>query len=327
MGVLLPSLVLSSSLLVLAGCGGEEEPSGRTSASEAAEEATSGADGTLAGDPVTIRRFTDPAVEVVDEADLVAYALPGLTGDGADCVRDRVDVGVVLGNDVERGAAVLSDLVLSCVADREVGKVLAMYAVGFETDGPSRYSALSGCATEALADTDPAEVREALVRVYGERLELSGPPTSRAVAAEEIARLTDCSASATPTVEATSPSPEASGSPEPSEEGGGESRVIGWDRLQPGDCLVDLPRGRITDVTVVGCQTRHRIEVVGATFSAGSDDAETQCANLYTAFTGRRHDPARHVLDHLEAEPGTLSSRLICLASPADGRATTGSLR
>lgn len=324
MGVLRASLLLSSALLALAACEGDGQPSRDDPSSSQADDEV---DGTLSGDPTAIRTFVEPAVEVVDGADLTDYVLPGLTGPGADCVEEGVDLEVALGNDVETGAASVAELVLSCVDPGEVGKIFAMYAVGFETDGPSRYDDLEECAGEGFAEIGSAEARESLARVYGERLELSGPPTSRAVAAGEITRLTDCSPSATPSADALPETPDPTETPEPSDEGPAESRVINWDRLQPGDCLTSLPRGPISKVTVVDCAARHRLEVVGATFSAGADDAKSQCANLYTAYTGAKLDRSRYVLDQLEPEPGSLSQRLICLAAPADGKATTGSLR
>lgn len=324
MGVLRTSLLLTSALLALAACQSDGQSSGDEPSST---EADGEVDGTLSGDPTAIRTFVEPAVEVADSADLADYVLPGLTGPGAECVEEGADVEVALGNDVEAGAASVSELVLSCVDQGEVGKIFAMYAVGFEADGPSRYVDLEECAAEGFADVSGAEAREALARVYGERLELTGPPTSRAVAAGEITRLTDCSPTSTPTADAASETPEPSATPEPSDEGPVESRVINWDRLQPGDCLTTLPLGRISKVTVVDCGTPHRVEVVGATFSAGADDATSQCANLYTAYTGESLDRSKYVLDQLEPEPGSLSQRLICLATPADGKATTGSLR
>lgn len=200
MGVLRTSLLLSSALLALAACESDgqssrDDPSSTEAETEAdtEPEAEPGPEGILSGDPTAIRAFPEPAVEVVDRADLTDYLLPGLTGAGADCVEEKVDVETALGTDVEAGAASVSELVLSCVEESEIAKILAMYAVGFESDGPSRYDDLARCASVDFAVLPAAEARESLARVYGERLELSGPPTSRAVAADEIARLTDCS--------------------------------------------------------------------------------------------------------------------------------------
>jgi hypothetical protein len=309
---------LALCLVVLAGCGGDSEgpPTG-----EETVEAVGAGEGSLFADPGAIRLFADPAAEINSDGDLVDYLLPGLTGSGADCLGDEIDADAVLESETAEGAAMVADLVLACVAPDEVGKIFGMYAAGFEEDGRSRYADLAVCVVDGFSDLDPAEVEEALVRVYTERLDLAGPPTSRVAAADEIADLTTCSTSASPTPETPSETPDEPSQPPRNQ------RVVRWDLLQPGNCLVDLPSGRITQVIVVDCRVPHRLEVVGATFSGGSGNADSQCANLYANYTGRNLAESEHRLESLQGEPGSLSARLICLATRADRRPMTGSLR
>jgi hypothetical protein len=319
---------LTFCLAVLAGCGGDSERArigdGITATgeetTEPVEEVVVG-EGSLFADPGAIRKFADPATEITSSSDLVDYLLPGLTGSGADCLGGQIDADAVLESDAAEGAATVADLILACVAPDEVGKILGMYAVGFEKDGPSRYADLAVCVADGFRDLDPAEVEESLVRVYTERLDLSGPPTSRQAAADEIADRTTCSTAASPP-----PTPPSETPVEPSEPPRNQ-RVILWNLLQAGDCLGDLPSGRITQVTVISCRVPHRLEVVGATFSTSADDADSQCANLYANYTGQSLNKSDHRLESLRGEPGSFSARLVCLATASDRSRTTGSIR
>lgn len=318
MGVALHLISLASCVVVLAGCGGDsgEPPTGEKTVKE-----VGAGEGSLFADPGAIRQFADPAAEINSDGDLVEYLLPGLTGSGADCLEDEIDADAVLESDMAEGAKLVADLILACVAPDEVGKIFGMYAVGFEEDGRSRYADLAVCVADGFSTLDGAEVEEALARVYVERLNLAGPPTSRLVAADEIADLTECSTSASPPPETPDQAPDET------DQAPRNQRMIRWDLLQPGNCLVDLPSGRIVQVTVVDCSVPHRLEVVGATFSGGSGKADSQCANLYANYTGRNLDESEHRLEFLQGAPGSLSARLVCLATAADRRPMTGSLR
>ena len=131
------------------------------------------ATGTLFADPGAIRPFADPAVEIQGDRDLVDYVLPGLTGSGADCLAERIDVDEVLASRTADGAAAVADLILACVASDEIGKVFGMYAVGFEDDGRSRYADLAACVTDGFSDLDRNRTEPSLVLVLDERLDLA----------------------------------------------------------------------------------------------------------------------------------------------------------
>ena len=294
------------------GTGADE--AGRTDAGETVKEAMA-VDGTLFADPGAIRPFADPATEIQGDGDLVDYLLPGLTGSGADCLEEMVDTDDVLASAPADGATTVGELVLACVAPDEIGKIFGMYAVGFEEDGRSRYADLAACVTDGFADLDRAQVQGSLVAVYVERLDLAGAPTSRLAAAEQIDELTACSTTATLPEE-----PDDAGEPPTNQ------RVIRWDRLQPGDCLVDLAPTQVTTVAAVDCRNSHLFEVVGSTFSTSADDPSTQCANLYAHYTGKQVTATGDRLEHLLSAPGSLSMRLICLVSSADGSSRTGSI-
>jgi hypothetical protein len=324
MGVALRLISQALCLVLLAGCGGDKEERSAGDeppvGDETVEEVEVG-QGTLFADPEAIRQYTAPAAQISTDADLVAYLLPGLTGSGAHCLEDELDADQILESSIADGAVVVVERILACVAPEQIGKIFGMYAVGFEKDGPSRYAGLAECVIDGFSRLDRADVEEALTEVYTERLDLAGPPTSRLVAAEKIDDLTGCSTSAPPTPEGSDQIPH---DPDPSPQ---NQRVIKWELLQPGDCLVDLPSARVLQVTVVDCSVPHRLEVVGAAFSGSPDDADSQCANLYANYTGRNLDEAEHRIEYLQGEPGSLSARLICLATAADGRPRAGSLR
>lgn len=288
------------------------EPVTSTEASDPPTEEVVLGEGSLFADPGAIRDFPDPAGQIRAEVDLVQYLLPGLTGSGADCLESRLDLDDTLSGSSSSPAGV-ADSVQACVAPDEIGKIFGMYAVGFEEDGTSRYADLAACVTDEFGAQEPTEVGDALTAVYVERLDLAGPPTSREVAADEIERLTNCST-------------EVTAAPAPTREPRYE-RSVAWNLLQPGDCLVDLPSGTVVNVTVVDCRTRHRLEVVGATFSSGGQDPGTQCENLYTNYTGRPFEQSDHRLEYLQSEAGGLSARLVCLATNAARSPTTGSIR
>ncbi len=330
MGAARNLMSLTFCLAVLTGCGDSDRLTGEETTETGEETTETGGEtveevgpgeGSLFADPGAIRPFADPDTEIKSYSDLVDYLLPGLTGSGADCLGEEIDADAVLEGDAAEGAAMVADLILACVDPDEVGKIFGMYAVGFEKDGRSRYADLAVCVADGFRDLDPAEVEEALVRVYTERLDLSGPPTSRLAAADEIADLTTCPTSASPPPETPPETPGETSQPPRNQ------RVILWNLLQPGDCLVDLPSGRITQVTVVDCRVPHRLEVVGATFSVSSDNVDSQCANLYANYTGQKLGESDHRLSYLQSEPGSLSARLICMATAADSSRTTGSIR
>lgn len=196
MGVAVRLMSTALCLVLLAGCGGESEerPAGDETpvGDETVDEVEVG-EGTLFADPGAIRQFSDPAAEITSDSDLVAYLLPGLTGSGADCLEDEIDVDEILESSIAAGTELVVDRILACVAPQEIGKIFGMYAVGFEDDGRSRYPDLAACAIDGFSGLDRAEVEEALAKVYTERLDLAGPPTSRLVAAEQIEDLTNCS--------------------------------------------------------------------------------------------------------------------------------------
>lgn len=284
-----------------------------TTDSEPAEER-----GALVADPAGIRSFSDPAAEILGDADLVDYLLPGLTGSGADCLERELAGSEVLDRELEEGAEETATLVLRCVDADSIGRVFGMYAVGFEETGPDQFAALEPCLAEQFGQLQVGDLSAALTRLYTERLDLFGPPTSRIVAADDIDELTTCGSGP----EASEPPAPASS---PTRRPPRNERPVPWGLLRPGDCLAGLPEGDFTQVVALNCAVSHRFEVVGATF--GGSDPAVACTNLYRHYTGRDVEGSGHELTWIAPAPGSLSARLICMAGPAGGGTTRGSLR
>lgn len=323
MGSAAPLASLALALVVLAGCGGDEErprAADDPSSAQADAEEIKGVDGTLAGDPGSIRPFVNPQAEIASDGDLVDYLLPGLSGTGVDCLEDDIDVEDILSSSVQEGATATVALILDCVATEETAEIFTMYAVGFEEDGRDRYADLASCVADGFGTLGRDDLEGPLENVYIERLDLLGPPTSRQVAAEELERLTPCSATREPPREETEPPRETEPPPQ-------NRRVVQWTALSPGDCLVGLPAGKVEQVVVVDCRVPHRYEVVGGTFAGTNPGPVEQCKNLYEHYTGRKFARSSHRLDYLTAAPGSVTVRLVCLASEGDGRKRRGSIR
>lgn len=288
-------------MVVLAACGqGDEDPP------EIADYESPL--GTLDGSPSDIVGFTDPAAQITDEAAAVAYLLPGLTGTGADCVEEQIDLDAVLEPQTRASnAADASSLVQDCVEPESIGKLVAMYAVGFDADAGHQYVALADCVTAEFGDLSTAVRLEVVGDIFAKRLDLYGPLESPGVAADAIARHTSCTPDEPDVDDETETPQEPSDPATPTERPGKPNRrVIRWDLLQPGDCLVDLPSGTIQQVTVVDCSVPHRHEVVGSTFSSAGTKQEiaNQCRNLFAHYSGRQAGDAGYDLTWLAPEPG-----------------------
>ncbi len=196
MGVAARLVSLAVCLGMLVGCGDGDDDAGSADDGSLFDQETTelgeAGEGTLSADPEAIRPFSNPATQISSDADLVAYLLPGLTGSGVDCLETGLDAERLLDSEVDAGAELVATGILACVAPDEIGKIIGMYAVGFEDDGASRYADLAVCVAEGFAALDRPTVERVLIAVYTERLALYGPPDSRVVAASAIERLTDC---------------------------------------------------------------------------------------------------------------------------------------
>ena len=290
------------------GCGDSREE-----AEPAATDAKATQKGDLDGDPSDIELFSDPAADVITDADLVAYLLPGMSGPGADCVEAAIDRQAILDVEIKTGAAAAAKLAGECVTDDSFGKVIAMYAVGFSDEGATHYSDIEPCVADEFSELTASQRHDALQSIFQARLDLTGPLTSPDIAADAVARLTPCTTAAGNATDTTT-APSAG------------SRTIGWAQLQAGDCLPALPQGQIAQVTVVDCSVPHATEVVGASFLT-SAEAENGCRNLFTNHTGQAIEATTYTLDIVEGVPGSLSARVVCLATPTSGELTTGSLK
>lgn len=281
--------------------------------------------GPVQGEVTAIEVFTDPASQIQTNADLAAYLLPGLSGEGVQCAKDALDPEAILDLPLAEGSRTVTGIVLECVDRSDLGRIVAIYAVGFQADGAERFRELGPCAAAAFASDSPKGLREGLESIYLARLDLAAPPTSPDIANELLRQNSDClTATTTPSATTTTSSatpltPEATSTP-------ANTRSIKWNLLAPGDCLAAIPQGDITTVTVTSCDVPHVTEVVGASFLT-SAEAENGCRSLFKNYTGQEIEATQAVLDILESTSPTGSLRVICLASSIDGQPVTGTLR
>jgi hypothetical protein len=325
---------LALSGLLVAGCSSGQAgnaavplppPTGAPTSVESAVSATREA-GSVRGEVTAIEVFADPASQIHTNADLTAYLLPGLAGDGVQCAEDALDPAAILAMPLTEGARTVTGIILECVDRDDVGSIVAMYAVGFQADGAERFPEVGPCAAAALAPDSAKALRAGLESIYLARLDLAAPPTSPDIANEFLQQNSGCLDAPTTT---TSPIPVTSTAPPPTQEAtptAANTRSIKWNLLAPGDCLAAVPQGDVTTVTVTSCDVPHVTEVVGASFLTTAE-AENGCRNLLKNYTGQEIQPTPVALDILESTSPTGSLRVICLASSSDGQPTTGSLR
>ncbi len=235
-----------------------------------------------------------------------------MSGPGADCVEAAIERQAILDVEIKIGAAAAAKVAGECVTDDSFGKIIAMYAVGFSDEGATRYADIEPCVADELSEFTASQRHDVLQSIFEARLDLAGPLRSPDIAADAVARLTPCTTAGNATDTTTAPS--------------AGSRTIGWAQLQAGDCLPILPQGQIAQVTVDDCSLPHATEVVGASFLTPAE-AETGCRNLFTNHTGQAIEATPYTLDIVEGAPGSLSARVVCLATPTSGELTTGSLK
>jgi hypothetical protein len=281
--------------------------------------------GSVRGDAAAIEVFTDPGSQIHDNADLAAYLLPGLSGDGVHCAQDGLEPETIFGLSLEEASRTVTGIILECIDRGDVGSIVAMYAVGFQADGADRFREVGSCAAAAFATDSTKTLRAGLESIYRARLDLPAPPTSPGIAAEFLQQNSECLVSTTTPAS----TPVTTAAPTPTQEStpaAANTRSIKWNLLAPGDCLAAIPQGDVTTVTVTNCDVPHVTEVVGASFLT-TEEAETGCSNLFSNYTGREIESTPLVLDILEAASPTGSLRVICLASSSDGQPTSGSVR
>ncbi len=282
--------------------------------------------GSARGEVAAIEVFADPASQIHTNADLTAYLLPGLSGDGVQCAEQAFDPAAILALPLEEGSQTVTGIILECIDRADVGSVVAMYAVGFAADGTERLREVGPCAAAAFASDSTKALRAGLVSIYVARLDLAAPPTSPDIAYELIKQNSGCldapTTSGAPIPATSSPPPPTP----PVTPTVANTRSIKWNLLAAGDCLAAVPQGEVTTVTVTSCDVPHVTEVVGASFLTTAE-AEDGCRALFKNYTGQEIGSAQVALDILESPSPTGSLRVICLASSSDGQPTSGSLR
>ncbi|WP_197379897.1 hypothetical protein [Mycolicibacterium mengxianglii] len=115
--------------------------------------------------------------------------------------------------------------------------------------------------------------------------------------------------------------------------------VRNWFDLQPGECIVDLPRVELGEaaVTVVNCTTPHSAEVYLrvpiAVDTAIPDTANEQCAAGLPAYTGQAVESSTYTMTYfVDANQDRTfrnprPSTAICLLQAEDGSSLTASAR
>lgn len=260
--------------------------------------------GPITGDPADVVLEADPTV---DAKALTDYLLPGFSGPGVDCFVDQLDIGLLEPDvTVEDAAQQVVDLLYGCVEEDSVGLVLAMFAVGLDSETADQYHDLADCAGPGLADSSRA-VEFDLLRIYQQELSPQETEDSAAIAQDALKIWTDCLDAAP----SSSPEPPESGTP--------------WEQLVTGQCVVEVPEGIVEAVEVVDCTQPHLYEVVGtsADLTAGDDPSAT-CQEATGAYL--------HPDVDLDLRINTLSSEtngvvaFACLVGTA-GEPLTESLR
>jgi hypothetical protein len=265
--------------------------------------------------------FTDPAEQIGSAADLTDYLLPGMSGDGVDCFAAAVDPDEILPMSFADGAEAVTAAVLDCIEPAYLGNVVAMYAVGLTENGAEWYERVSSCAADAMSEEPVTELRAGLESIFEARLDLNAPPTSPDIAFEFLAERSDCLMWLTDTTPAETPvetSAEVPGGP-------AEDRTVKWDLLRPGQCIVDLPDGDISEVPVTDCANPHESEVVGTDLPMTGTEQAT-CDAKFEAYTGRPYtEMPEFGVEYISATDTFTNPWLICLATSA-GAPTTGSV-
>lgn len=290
--------------------------------------------GPLDGDPGSMVAFEDPATEIASTEDLTAYLLPGLSGAGADCMRNTIDLDDVLDAPLDAGAKVVVRTVDACVESDSIGSIVAMYAALLEGDIAGRYADLRSCTADAFAVMDEVERRTALEAIYQARLDLSAAPTSPGVAGDAIERLTSCGRDVTDATTTAVPS-------------GGETRAIPWTSASPGDCVPQWPAAEtFSSIDVIGCDQPHVAEAIANSQLRASDvalrgedeAASGTCSAAFKTYSGRDLAGSGFEVTWLVAAPNTSpgavpragdlahQSRVICFAELPESATSTGSL-
>ena len=282
--------------------------------------------GSVRGEVTAIEVFADPASQIHTTADLTAYLLPGLSGDGVQCAEDALDPAAILAMPLEEGSQTVTGIILECVDRDDVGSIVAMYAVGLQAEGAERFREVGPCAAAALASDSTKALRVGLASIYLARLDLAAPPTSPDIANEFLQQNSGCLDAPTTTASSIPVTSTAATETPQERPTAANTRSIKWNLLAPGDCLAEVPQGDITTVTVTSCDAPHVTEVVGTSFLTTAE-AENGCRNLFKNYTGAEIDSTQVALDILESTSPTGSLRVICLASSGDGQPTTGSLQ
>jgi hypothetical protein len=174
-----------------------------------------------------------------------------------------------------------------------------------------------------------------------------------ALAVTAVGAVAGCGAGAESTAETTvvpttdTPTTEAPTTTEGASAGSGTaSRLVRWENLNAGHCLVSLPSGEtVTTVEVVDCGAGHGAEIywtgpVSASSSAmrGAEAAaEGQCRAQFLTYTGASVDGSPYQIAWVTAAPPKVGqtpglpnrsqSLLLCALSRSDGAQLTASAK
>ena len=161
----------------------------------------------VTGDPSEIVIFDDPDAVTVNGGTLTQYLLPGMSGPGVECFKERVDLAAVLSESYAAGASAAAATVGECIDGEGVGVVLTMYAFGF--DDPAAYDEANSCVSAGFDRAGLNSQVTSVESVLEGRLDLPGPVVSPELARAAIESHTDClDAERETTTTTTSPSPD-----------------------------------------------------------------------------------------------------------------------
>ena len=150
-----------------------------------------------------------------------------------------------------------------------------------------------------------------------------------------VAILTACGADAVDSGPTSTSPPAATTTPAPA--------IKTWVDLEVGDCIVDVPRVDLGEVsvTLVDCATPHKAEIyfrAGIPVNAALDDvADQECGAAYPRYTGQSLGDGPLAMTYLidsnqdrtviDPTTGPAPSNVICLLEDANGQPLTGSAR
>ena len=330
------ALALLFAVALAAACGGSQD---EESAAEQTSDSLPGQPkpGPMTGDVADVKPFTDPAAQIVDSTELTAYVLPGMSGAGVKCARAQLEPDEILDMSFSEGADAVATILTDCTDADSIGRVVAMYATGFEADHGVQYGELEACAAEELVPPtppEPGEVRRAhrlLTPILEARLDLLGPLTSPGIAYDTIADETTCLevVAHDPTTTTTTAVPDPTTTAAPDTTTGSTlppgARQTTWTFVNAGACVLALPGGNASMTTLIPCGSPHGGEVVSA--GLGAAPGPDQCQTAVSSYVGEGGLPFQADIVTVTRSELSNTTRTICIVGPSDGSKVTGSVK